>query len=372
MKRRACTWCGAAVLAAAAVAAMAQAPASRPASKTRAAIDYVKDLFDNYYQGAERDRFFLAAGVDGQVTREEFAAAGKQAGSFVRPYDRWSAAAVFDRDANRKLNWVEAELYRLAIRARVLRLFDKDKDGRLTGAERDAANLYLATGMGKARPVPATAPRTAPPPEAREDADVWPAEPAASPADSAPRWWQDRWRQISARFDRDRDGKLDDDERLRMERSLRWHQRRRLMMRFDTNRDGRLDPTESAAVELAERQEAQALRQRWELAEWDADGNGALDPPERRALEADLDRRRAEAAERHTRWVSLWDRDGDGAVSPAERAAATENLRQRVAKQRKEMDTDSDGKITADEIRAYRKKLFNRTREEPVARDGGK
>jgi Ca2+-binding EF-hand superfamily protein len=352
-------------------AAMAQAPkpTTRPGPKTTATIDYVSDLIDMYFQGAERDRFFTAAGVDGQLTQEEFVAAGGKAKSFVRPYDRWQAAAVFDGDHSGRLNWVEAEQYRLAVRARVMLLFDKDKDGRLRGPEREAANLYLATGMGRARLAQAGPQRLLAPPKppgARPDAAVW-AGPEADPAASAPPWWRDRWRKVVARFDRDRDGKLAGEERLRMQRSLRWHQRRRLMMRFDKDNNGRLDADESAAVELAESKEAQALRQQWELAEWDSDGSGKLEPPEQAAMEANLADRRRIARQRHELWVKRWDRNGDARVSAAERAAAIEGMRRRVARQRREMDTNGDGKITADEIRAYRKKLFNRPREATAA-----
>jgi len=64
------------------------APTSRP-SRPRA--DYVKDLIDDYSQGAERVRFLDAAGVDGQLTKAEFTAAKGKRHSLVRPYDVWPA-----------------------------------------------------------------------------------------------------------------------------------------------------------------------------------------------------------------------------------------------------------------------------------------
>jgi len=121
-------------------------PASRPPAAKKA--DHVRDLIDSYFQGRERDRFFATAGVDGKLTREEFASAAGKPGSFVRAYDRWASAAVFDANRDGRLNWFEAERYRTAVRKKIVALFDKDDDGRLAGAERRAANAYLAAGKG--------------------------------------------------------------------------------------------------------------------------------------------------------------------------------------------------------------------------------
>jgi len=78
------------------------APTSRP-SRPRA--DYVKDLIDDYSQGAERVRFLDAAGVDGQLTKAEFTAAKGKRHSLVRPYDVWPAVLIFDKSGDGKLNW---------------------------------------------------------------------------------------------------------------------------------------------------------------------------------------------------------------------------------------------------------------------------
>jgi Ca2+-binding EF-hand superfamily protein len=342
------------VLAAGAVSGLAQGPATAPV-RPKKAVDHVRGLIDLYFQGQERDRFFAAAGVDGELTKEEFDAAAGQPGSFVRPYDGWAAAIVFDADHNQQLNWVEAEQYRLAVRAKVMRMFDKDKDGRLTGAERDAANAYLGAGMGRPG-LSGTAPPThavAPPP--------LPPDLFAQPEPNAPRTdpaWRNRWEQLQARYDADKDGQLSDAEQEMLHEGLRASFRKRLLQQFDKNRDGALDEAEQRAVEEQQRLEEAEWRRQWERMQWDRNKDGQLDRDEQAAMEKHLAEQRQLAQQRRLEWIKRWDKDGDGKLSNEERAEVTKDLRQRVTLQRKQMDTNGDGKITAEEIRAYRKKLF--------------
>ena len=79
-------------------------------------------------------------------------------------------------------------------------------------------------------------------------------------------------------------------------------------------------------------------------------------------MDEHLRREREKAQQRHAEWVRRWDRNADGKLSARERAEATRGMRETVARRRKEMDTDNDGKLTAQEIRAYRGKLFNQLR----------
>lgn len=337
--------------------ARAQPPATAPAGRATKTVDHVRDLIDVYFQGYERDRFFAAAGVDGELTKQEFDAAAGGPNSFVRPYDRWASAAVYDRDRDGRLNWVEAEQYRLGLRQRVLALFDRDKDGRLAGPERDAANAYLSAGMGRPRIVK---PPTSQPAPTTGQAAVDPWAAAGDRGSPAEPTWRGRWEELRIVYDTDRDGKLSGAERGRMEQELRDHHGSRLLRQFDRNRDGALDEDERLAAEMEERREAMRWRQEWERMQWDTDKDGRLDEKEQAAMDTHLARQRRLAQQRRQQWVKRWDTDGDGQLSAAERAEVTKDLRQRVALQRKEMDTNGDGKLTAKEIRAYRKKLFGR------------
>ncbi len=111
-----------------------------------AAADHVKDLLETDIESDERNRFFHAAGVDGELSSEEFKAVAGKEGSFVRASDRWKDAAGHDADGSGMLNWPEAQAFREAMRRRLLRRFDRNSDGKLTGAERQAANKELARG----------------------------------------------------------------------------------------------------------------------------------------------------------------------------------------------------------------------------------
>ncbi|MGB2822212.1 MAG: hypothetical protein WBF17_14605, partial [Phycisphaerae bacterium] len=117
----------------------ATAPATMPA-------DVLKGAVDPYEPGAERGRFFRVAGVNNELDGKEFAAAQGQAGSFARKFDRWQSMLAFDKNRNGTLDWFEADAYRQDLRKRVLEAFDADKDGRLTGKERERANAALAAG----------------------------------------------------------------------------------------------------------------------------------------------------------------------------------------------------------------------------------
>ncbi|KKM71307.1 hypothetical protein LCGC14_1431990, partial [marine sediment metagenome] len=196
--------------------------ATAPAAKVK--IDHVKDLIDDYLQGRERELFFAAAGVDGELTKTEFATAGKKQKTFVRSYDRWEVAVVHDADKSVKLSWPEAEKYRLAVKKRVLRLFDKNKDGKLLGAERDQANAYLARGLrGMSGRLGSLMSR------------------------GGGMFGQGLTRQ----YDTNKDGKLDDSERAAMQEGLRkraeQYRRNWELRRYDTNKDGKLDEKEIAA-----------------------------------------------------------------------------------------------------------------------------
>jgi len=104
--------------------------ASPQAATTHPAIlDVLGGAVDPYQPGSERAGFFKAAGVDNELDADEFAAARKITGAFVRKFDKWKTLLAFDKDRNGSINWFEAEAYRQDIRRRVLAAFDGNRDG---------------------------------------------------------------------------------------------------------------------------------------------------------------------------------------------------------------------------------------------------
>lgn len=84
---------------------------------------------------------------------------------------------------------------------------------------------------------------------------------------------------LLAQFDKDGDGRLNEEERAEMQRVMRERRearRQELLKRFDADGDGRLSEQE--------RETARETIRREMLAKYDANGNGELDPEERRAM----------------------------------------------------------------------------------------
>ena len=79
-------------------------------------------------------------------------------------------------------------------------------------------------------------------------------------------------------FDKDGDGKLNDEERAAMREQMRKNREKM----FDTNGDGKLDDTEKAAM-----QENRKAR----VKEFDKDGDGKLSDEERKAMRESLMKR---------------------------------------------------------------------------------
>ena len=306
------------VLAPAAAVAMCLASSGPAGPVTTRAADHVKGLFDDYLQGAERARFFVAAGVDGELSKQEFTAARGRDESFVRSFDRWEAAVAHDKDSSGRLSWPEAERYRLAFRKRILAEFDSDKDGKLTGAERDAANRRLS---GRRRPAPGKA--TSRPRVASTDG---PGRPAG----------------VVKQYDKDGDGELSHAERKEMIAAIRkrveQYRRRWQIRRYDTNKDGRLDEAERAAMAKAQA-EAQAR-----VAEYLRKRRKEMNEGIRRdeAASAAMEKARAEQKARWDKTRREMDADKDGKVSARER-------REYWKRVRKQYDADGDGKLNSRE-----------------------
>ncbi len=293
-------------------AAATTRPASTRPASTRPAktADRLPGAIDPYRPGAERMRFFQAAGVDNELSDKEFRAAHGQDGSFVRAFERWEDLAVYDKNDNDTLDWFEVHAYRAELRKRVLKRFDADRDGQLTGRERDRANAALDAGHVRLANG---------------------AEPTTLPSRTkAARWLR--------------------------QRALR--QRRRLLAQYDRDADGRLDADERRAMLQAIRVEAETELAEMRRHQWDDDGDGVLSPDERARMEAELaDRRQRAEAWRHDRELDRWDADGDGELDEAELAAmradrAEQDRRGEETRRRWEMrlyDLDEDGRLDDEE-----------------------
>ena len=276
------------------VTAQTTAPATVP--------DLCQAAVDPYDVGEERTRFFQAAGADNELSEKEFADVAGKDGAFVRSFDTWAGLRAFDKNGNGTIDWFEADAYRLDLRKRMLAAFDADRDGRLTGAERDAANRALA-----AKKIPSAA----------GDSRL----PATSPATRPGRRGAALRDETLRQYDADGDGRLNEEERR------------------------------AAFADLAERNRQERL------AQYDADGDGKLSDEERKAIREDRQVRQQPWQDLEARWMMThFDDDGDGKISPAEEASWKEFRRQLgqvgTDLRMRTMDLDGDGKVTQEEQRA--------------------
>ncbi len=290
--------------------ALTGAADQKPAPEESKVPEYCRQLIDAYNEADERARFFAAAGVDNELTAEEYDANAKEGVEkpFVRPYDSWKRFKAADKDGKGRIDWFEASNARDALRKQVLERFDADEDGKLTGKERTAANAALHAGKVR---LPSS------------------------------RRMRRGWARAIEKYDADGDGKLSDAER-------------------------------TAATEDFRKRRAEA-RRRWILRRYDTDGDGELSEEENAKLEADRAARAKRRAERRTAIIEKYDTDGDGTLSDAEKQAAREQWRQRIAEMRRKQiaawDTDEDGKLSEAEKEARRKALAAERRRRREAAD---
>ena len=406
----------------------APAPAEKPAAKALPKPpEVMKGALDPFDAVQERNRFFAATGPDSELSQEEFAASKGQPGAFARAFDTFTAMLPFDKNRNKTIDWFEAKDYRLDLRQRVLAAYDANKDGKLVGLERDKANRALAAGKvpprQSSRPVLSMLQPPGPEAVKAHDADK---DGKLSPEERGAMWrgrLEERRADLLRKYDTNSNGELDEDEvrAITKEMTDRW-----TLRRFDKDGDGRLSETESAAAEEATAQwrgrfQEWSQRAKELTAKHDADGDGKLNPEERRAMwqemrgqwmtrrfdkdgdgklnpqEADaLAKAEAERKAMYEKWqgvfVKRYDRDGDGALSPEERRTAMADIgeevrkiaadwmqkwdtdgdgqlsdeenqvmrgavRQRADDLKKQIDTDEDGKVSPEERRAFFKKL---------------
>jgi len=163
----------------------------------------------------------------------------------------------------------------------------------------------------------------------------------------------DRAAELLQRFDKNGDGRIDDDERIDAREAMRAGQndrkmaggspqlRARMLERFDKNQDGRLDDTERAEAQKAARErgigmETEKSRPMARLPEgrlreealkrFDANGDGQLDESERAEMRKALGDRLAE----NPQVIQRFDKNGDGRLDESERAAARAAMQQRM------------------------------------------
>ncbi|MDP6637232.1 MAG: hypothetical protein QGG42_20230 [Phycisphaerae bacterium] len=108
--------------------------------------DLCKNAVDPYRPSIQKSLFFQAAGADNELTESEFNADRSKPNGFARKFDSWRAMTALDKDANKTIDWIEADAYRYDLRKRVLAAYDANSDGKLSGAERTKANTDLLRG----------------------------------------------------------------------------------------------------------------------------------------------------------------------------------------------------------------------------------
>jgi Ca2+-binding EF-hand superfamily protein len=145
------------------------------------------------------------------------------------------------------------------------------------------------------------------------------------------------------RFDKDGDGKLNDEEKAAAKAAMQQRQgdmREEALKRFDANGDGKLDDAERATAQEAmhkqrggqmtdeQRAKARAEFQAY-AAKHDKDGDGKLSPEERKSAREAWAAENPEAA---ARMRAAADKDGDGTISDAERKEAGKEMRKKHRK----------------------------------------
>ena len=306
----------------------ATAPATAPATGPAISV-FLPDLCDSavdpYRAGKEREKFFKAAGIDLEMDQTEFAADAAGKNGFVRPFDKWSSMLRYDKDGNRKLDWLEVDAYRQAFRGKVLAAFDVNKDGKLIRGERDQANRALAAGKISL--------------EGLADARQAVSAPAQFISPEA-----------LARYDADADGVLSDQERRQAAAAFRQQWQDRMIQRFDTDGDGQLSAEERRAAFQA--MSAASGRPAADLPARPGEQAGPGGPGRTALLGGGLAGRIG---------LKLFDRDGDGTLDDAEREASTEFGKQVTdlfqSLSQRAMDADGDGRVSDSERDDYRRQF---------------
>lgn len=328
------------------------------------ATDVVRGPVDPYEAGYERSRFLSAAGVDSELDENEFSANKKADKPFARAFDSWQTLKAFDANRSNSIDWFEADKYRKAMRAAVLRQFDKDKNNRLGDAERVDANKLLAAGR---------TPRLALPGNANQQA--------------TPQGTQGGVANQRIQWDKDGDGKFSDEERAIYQKEMKDRYAKMQaenVRKYDTDGDGKVSGDEwkvanaermkawreknpEAAARYDKQRETYKKQQEERLAKYDENGDGKLSGDEWKAIQKDQmeawkeknPEAYAQYKKRQQDYIDKHDTDGDGELSNDERQAANAKQRESYRKQQAEriakFDKNGDGKLNREESEASRK-----------------
>jgi Ca2+-binding EF-hand superfamily protein len=141
----------------------------------------------------------------------------------------------------------------------------------------------------------------------------------ALPASAQDNQRRGRYQEFIKKYDKDGDGKLNDDERKAMRDAF-------VLRRYDKDGDGKLNDEEKAAAEKG-RKEMEKRREEYakRVKEFDKDGDGELSREERRAMYEAI-------------MLERYDKDGDGKLNEDEKAAmekAREEMRKRFQGRRR-------------------------------------
>jgi len=194
--------------------------------------------------------------------------------------------------------------------------------------------------------------------------------------------------EVLERFDLDKDGELSEDER-KAAREARMQRRgpagrqqegkphgekrgktppngerhKRHLEKFDKDKDGKLSDEERRAArdEIAKGfgQRGDKMREHM-LKKFDKDGDGKLSETERQEAHREMRRHKGIMSDRMTkakkRFMKQFDTDGDGKTSKEEKVAAKKEIERRMAELKKELilkhDSDGDGKLSEEERRS--------------------
>jgi Ca2+-binding EF-hand superfamily protein len=187
--------------------------------------------------------------------------------------------------------------------------------------------------------------------------------------------------ELLKRYDKNGDGRIDDDERAEAKEVMMKDQIERQMGRanalsgglepfraqaleiFDKNRDGRLDETERAAAQrfVAVRDEA-TVNARQLAKQFDKNGDGTIDAAEQATIESFVSELRAMgSSQARSELMRMFDGNADGKISDDEFVELEKFVRPRIESnpvQLRVHDTDGNGKLDETEWTAARKAIL--------------
>jgi Ca2+-binding EF-hand superfamily protein len=318
--------------------------------------DPARGCVDPYNPGDERSRFLFAAGVDNELSAEEFQADQAKGNNFARKFDNWQVMLKYDRNKNTRISWLEADAYRLALAKEALAAFDADGNRRLAGEERKKLIALLSAGKlpGKFGQV-------------EKDKPAAGAGNRAGPAADETGRARSR-EEFTRKYDTDGDGRLSREERRKAFEDVRRRREQQQLETYDTDGDGQLSEAERQAQRDDRRKRFRERIRRMLTRKHDANKDGVLDETESANMQAEMERmeqriqRAREArARRQRERVERFDADGDGELSDQERQTMRETIRAEARKAwetfSSRADADGDGKTSRRERRDYFRNL---------------